>query len=633
MAAAAAGAALAAARDAVGGLHPSLQQPWRGPPEGSFDAAATALCLFELLARHHDAPLLGAAPEAMLSCQRDVAAMVFHDAANPSVKWVERDVWGDAPLHASAATHVRVAAPPAGGVGRRSQQGIGATAQFVDLTPLDGHRLGLVTVLHGAASLTVVDVSPLRRVVTADKGVFRGCTALQRIVYDDRALVFAMLNCNGSCAVNPACLFANGEQELLWRVDPVAGGHLTAAAARRMGALSGVAPRLRPLPDAEATRRALEGLVTAGREATAVLRDGFASRDDQRGDLREYAGAAYAVLQSAVRHGAPGAAAAMRDLLDATAALRRSPAEAQLRTLNASSWIPTSSDAQRRPLTNSIELGYVGCLPAIGAAQAELQLERCARQGGAYWPHAHHAHLDALWRLDPVGAAPAVAAAQCQWAEAAKSDPDLAAYAASVAGLHPPPDAATAAEYLADLVTSARDMLASGHLDEAHFRGDDRFRTFIRIDYTDRALAVAARHAAAGAAEVRAEFDAALSRLRSKLTPDRLDGVELLPLVMLQRARHLAGALLLSPGWALGGATRVVKAQVDKLATSDRPAGPNVAVYDAVLHRRHLDAVVAVRHGGAATAAAAEIHDLHVALAEYTECAETIAVAKAASWL
>ena len=68
LSAAAAGSATSAWRVAVAATHPRLAEPWRGPPASCCDAAAAALCLCELLATQHDAPLLGAAPEAMLSC-------------------------------------------------------------------------------------------------------------------------------------------------------------------------------------------------------------------------------------------------------------------------------------------------------------------------------------------------------------------------------------------------------------------------------------------------------------------------------------------------------------------------------------------------------------------------------------
>ena len=60
-------------------VHPELGRVTTPP---KCDAAGlAAVGLFELLAMRHDGPLRGAAPEAMLSCQRDVAAMVLHDAA------------------------------------------------------------------------------------------------------------------------------------------------------------------------------------------------------------------------------------------------------------------------------------------------------------------------------------------------------------------------------------------------------------------------------------------------------------------------------------------------------------------------------------------------------------------------
>ena len=61
-------------------------------------------CFYELLATRHDGPLLGAAPEAMLSCQRDVAAMVLHDVSLWAA-WVVAGLDGSA---VPGATHVKL---------------------------------------------------------------------------------------------------------------------------------------------------------------------------------------------------------------------------------------------------------------------------------------------------------------------------------------------------------------------------------------------------------------------------------------------------------------------------------------------------------------------------------------------
>ena len=83
-------------------VHPELGRVMT-PPE--CDAAGlAAVCFFELLATRHDGPLLGAAPEAMLSCQRDVAAMVLHDVSLWAA-WVVAGLDGSA---VPGATHVKL---------------------------------------------------------------------------------------------------------------------------------------------------------------------------------------------------------------------------------------------------------------------------------------------------------------------------------------------------------------------------------------------------------------------------------------------------------------------------------------------------------------------------------------------